>query len=352
MQSLQITEYGQPLETLDAADPSPSGEEVLLRITASGVCHSDVHIWEGFFDMGGGRKADITRGRELPFTMGHEIVGEVVAIGEAVTDVKIGDQRIAYPWIGCGDCPICARGDEHICPKPQQLGVHKDGGYATHVMVPASRYLYDYGDIATELACTYACSGITAYGALNKIKEITKGHHLLIVGAGGVGLAGLMIAQATIDAEIIVADIDDAKLEAALANGAAHAINPKADGARKQVMAWTGGGAAGVVDFVGSGPSAQFAMSCLAANGTMVVVGLFGGSFELSTALLPLKNITLRGSITGSPREMAELMDLVKAGKVKPLPVATRPLAQAQATLDDLRDGNIVGRVVLVPETR
>ena len=349
MRSFQITQYAEPLEATDREPETPTGQEILLRIAASGVCHSDVHIWEGFFDLGGGRKADITRGRELPFTMGHEIVGVVEAVGDQVSGVAVGDARIAYPWIGCGECPICSRGDEHICPKPRQLGVHVDGGYASHVLVPHARYLFDYGDVATELACTYACSGITAYGALNKIKDLAGGDYLLIVGAGGVGFAGLMIAQAMLDTEIIVADIDEAKLEAAKAAGAARVINPTAEGARKQVMALTEGGAAAVVDFVGSGASAQFGMSCLAANATMVVVGLFGGSFDIPIAMLPLKNISLRGSITGSLQEMAELMALVKAGKVKPLPITARPLDQAQASLDDLRQGNVVGRVVLVP---
>ncbi len=349
MLSYQITEYGKPLEALERATPVPEGDEVLLKITASGVCHSDLHLWEGYFDLGGGCKADITRLRDLPFTLGHEIVGEVEAVGPNVANVKPGDRRIVYPWIGCGSCAICARGDEHLCAKPTQLGVHVDGGYASHVTVPHSRYLYDYGDVSTELACTYACSGITAFGALNKVREQATGNQLLIVGAGGVGFAGLMIAQAMMDTEIVVADIDEAKLEAAKAAGAAHVINPTADGARKQVMAMTGGGGAAVVDFVGSGPSTQFGMSCLAANGQMVVVGLFGGSFDMSVAMFPLKNISLRGSITGSPAEMAELMALVKSGKVKPLPVAARGMGEAQQTLEDLQAGRIVGRVVLVP---
>lgn len=349
MRSLQITEYGKPLQAVEAPEPAPEGEEVLVRITASGVCHSDVHIWEGFFDLGGERKADITRGRALPFTMGHEIVGEVAALGPQASGVKVGDKRIVYPWIGCGACAICRRGDEHLCAKPRNLGVHEHGGYASHVMVPHARYLYDCGAVPDALACTYACSGITAYGALNKVKDAVKGRHLLLVGAGGVGFAGLMLARAVLDATVIVADIDEKKLAQARESGADHVVNPAAEGARKQVMALTDGGAAAAVDFVGSGKSAAFGLSCLAANATMVVVGLFGGAFDLSTALLPLKNLTLRGSITGSPAEMAALMALVKAGKVKPLPVTTRPLDQAQASLDDLRQGAVVGRVVLVP---
>jgi D-arabinose 1-dehydrogenase-like Zn-dependent alcohol dehydrogenase len=349
MRSQQIVEYGKPLEAREKPEPRPQGAEVLLRIAASGVCHSDLHIWDGFFELGGARKADITRGRSLPFTMGHEIVGEVAALGPEARGVKLGDRRIAYPWIGCGQCPICARGDDHLCAKPRQLGVQLDGGYASHVLVPDARYLYDYGAVPSELACTYACSGITAYGALKKVRDVVRGQQLLIVGAGGVGFAGLMLAQAMLEARIVVADIDEAKLEAAKAAGADHVVNAASDGARREVMGLTGGGAAAVVDFVGSAKSAAFGFSCLAANASMVVVGLFGGAFELSTALLPLKNLTLRGSITGSPAEMAELMALVKAGKVKPLPVATRPLDQAQRTLDDLRAGRILGRIVLVP---
>ena len=348
MLSYRFQNYGQPLSAMQEPTPMPKGKEVLVRITASGVCHSDIHLWDGAFDMGGGRKLDISKGRRLPFTLGHEIAGVVQAVGEAAT-AKVGDKGIIYPWIGCGDCAMCQRGDEHACPRPRQLGVNVDGGYADHVLIPGGQYLYDYGNVPVELACTYACSGITAYGALKKVRERAEGRNLLIIGAGGVGFAGLMIAQAMMRTTIIVADIDDKKLEAAKAAGAQHVINPKAEGARKEVLALTGGGAATAVDFVGSEATVGFGVNCLGTFGLLAVVGLFGGQYNLSIPLLPLKGIGIVGSFTGSPAEMGELMALVRAGKVKPLPYATRPLAEAQGTLDDLRGGRIVGRVVLTP---
>ncbi|MDP6346704.1 MAG: alcohol dehydrogenase catalytic domain-containing protein, partial [Alphaproteobacteria bacterium] len=233
MKSFKIADYGQPLEEIDDGTPAPEGEEVLVRITGCGVCHSDVHIWDGYFDLGGGNKADVSRGHSLPFTLGHEIVGVVEAMGDGASGCQVGDAAVIYPWIGCGECAACQSGEENFCPKPRNLGVHKDGGYASHVVVPHGRYLYPYGDVPLELAATYACSGITAYGALKKVREQAEGRHLLIIGAGGVGLAGLMIAQAMLRTEIIVADIDPAKLAAAKDAGADHVIDPSDKAARK-----------------------------------------------------------------------------------------------------------------------
>lgn len=350
MLSYKFAEYHGPLQPVEEPTPEPKGAEVLVKVDACGVCHSDIHLWEGFFDMGGGKKADISRFRKLPFTLGHEIVGTVAAVGPDAKGVKVGDKRVVYPWIGCGECPACKGGEENLCSaKPHQLGCNVDGGYADHVLVPGPQYLFDYGSVSTELAATYACSGITAYGALNKVKRKAEGRHLLIIGAGGVGFNGLTIAQAMMNTTIIVADIDDKKLEAAKAAGAHHVVNPKDDTARKQIMGLTGGGVPAAVDFVGSDKTVGFGVSALGMNGTLVVVGLFGGSLNLSVPLLPLKALTLQGSITGTLAEMGDLMALVRAGKVKPLPVATRPLSAAAETLADLQAGKIVGRVVLKP---
>ncbi len=349
MKSFQFAEYGAPLQSFENATPKPEGEQVLVRIDACGVCHSDIHLWEGYFDLGGDNKLDLSQGRQLPFTLGHEIVGEVVAVGDKATGVAVGDKGVVYPWIGCGDCPVCGAGQEHLCNRPRALGVTVAGGYADHVLIPSGRYLYPYGDVAPSLACTYACSGLTAYGALKKAKGRAEGRNLLIIGAGGVGMAGLAIAQAVLDTEIIVADIDPAKLDAAKAAGADHVVNSKDADAVKQVMSLTGGGAAASVDFVGAAASAGFGVRTLGKGGKLVIVGLFGGALPISVPLFPLKAMAIEGSYVGSPEEMAELMELVRAGKIKPIPVEPRPLDQAQQTIDDLRQGKIVGRVVLEP---
>ncbi|TNE35213.1 MAG: zinc-binding dehydrogenase, partial [Alphaproteobacteria bacterium] len=158
MKSYQFEEYGAPLVENTGAAPAPRGDEVLMDVTACGVCHSDIHIWEGYFDLGNDKKLDIRGGRELPFTLGHEIVGTVAAVGENVIDVEVGDKRVVYPWIGCGECAICKAGEEQLCSRPRQLGIDVAGGYSDALLVPNSRYLLDYGDLPKELACTYTCS--------------------------------------------------------------------------------------------------------------------------------------------------------------------------------------------------
>ena len=323
-----------------------------MRVTGCGVCHSDLHLWNGYFDLGGEKRTDVSRIQSLPHTLGHEIAGVVEALGDSARGCTAGDPVVVYPWIGCGECDVCARGMEHVCARPRSLGVSADGGYAEYVVVPHSRYLLDFGDIPPTRAGTYACSGLTAFGALSKVKERCEGRHLMIIGAGGVGLAALTIAPALLDASIIVVDVDEAKLEKAKQLGAHHVVNPAHDGARKTVRELTGGGVAGAVDFVGSPQSVGFGMSVAAQHSQLVVVGLFGGSLELSLPLLPMKSLSLMGSYVGSLDELQQLMALAKSGAIRPLPIETRPLDEADQTLRDLDAGRIVGRVVLVPRER
>jgi D-arabinose 1-dehydrogenase-like Zn-dependent alcohol dehydrogenase len=348
VKSFQFDAYGEALSLHEEPPATPRGEEVLLRVQACGVCHSDVHLWEGHFDMGGGRKADLKGGRSLPFTLGHEILGEVVAVGDAVRGVQPGERRLVYPWIGCGACAICSSGDEHLCMKSRALGVNVPGGYSDHVLVPHARYLFDPGALAPELACTYACSGLTAYSALQKVKRAATGRALLVVGAGGVGMAGLAIARAVLETTLVVADIDDAKLAAAKEAGADYVVNARDQDAAKQVLKLTGGvGAA--LDFVGAETTAQLGVSALAKGGRLVIVGLFGGAMTLPVPLFPLRSIAIEGSYVGSPAELGELLVLARAGRIRPTPVSVRPLADAGRTLEDLREGRVVGRVVLRP---
>src|SRR6266536_145433 len=140
MKSYRVTEFEMPLEMIEVPTPKPSGTEVLLRVKAAGVCHSDLHIWEGGYDLGHGKRMSLKdRGIPLPLTMGHETAGEVIALGPQAENVKIGEVRLVYPWIGCGKCPVCQSGDEHLCAAPRCLGVYCDGGYADHIVVPQDR---------------------------------------------------------------------------------------------------------------------------------------------------------------------------------------------------------------------
>ena len=348
MHRQSLVDYGKPLQATEAATPKPLGTEVLLRVSHCGVCHSDIHLQDGYFDLGGGQKLDVRGNRPMPFTLGHEIAGTVEAAGPDAKGVTQGKFYAAYPWIGCGKCGLCARGDEHMCNAPRALGVTVDGGYATHVLVPHPHYLLDVEGIAPGIAGALMCSGLTGYGAIKKAVPYLKFGPLLIVGLGGVGMMGLQFARALTDKPILAADIDKSKREAALKLGAAEAFDPAEAGARKAIMKASGGvGAA--VDFAGSDKSLAFAHAVVAKGGAAIVVGLIGGSFTLPVPMFPLRALTIMGSYVGSTGEAREMLDLVKAGKVAPIPVETRPLADTSRSLDDLRAGKIVGRVVITP---
>ena len=346
MISYQLTRFGGALERVESPPPEPAGTEVLLRTEACGVCHSDLHLQDGFFDMGGGRRLDLSKGRTLPLTLGHEIAGMAAACGPEAVGVDMGARYVAYPWIGCGGCDTCGSGHEHLCAQPRALGVTRAGGFGDHVLVPHPRYLFAVGDLPLTLACTWACSGLTAFGAVRKVRARVDGRPLVIVGLGGVGFAALRLAQALTDASIVVADVDDATLEAG-AEAGAEVVDARAPDAAKRIRRATGGGAAAVIDFVGSESSAALGLGVLAAGGLLVVVGLFGGELRASLPLWPLRNLTVQGSYVGSLAEMRELMRLAAAGRAPSIPVAPRPLAEAQAALDDLRAGRAVGRIVL-----
>ena len=351
MRSYQIIAWGEPLEPRDYPDPEPVGTEVLVRIDASGVCHSDLHIWSGAFDMGEGKRVTAAdRGVAPPFTMGHEIVGEVVALGPEAEGTELGDRRIVFPWIGCRACAVCACGDDNLCATPRFLGARVDGGYSDHVLVPDAKYLIDYEGLPTGLACTYACSGITAYGATKKLAGLTEDDHYLIIGAGGVGHNAVHLAPAMVPATLLVADIDATKRSVARQAGAADTIDNAESDAAAKVLALSGGGVGGVIDFVGSPETFRLGTEVLRRGGTLVSVGLYGGAGALSLPKLPFMSMTVRGSYVGTLAEMHELMALVKAGKVPPIPIESRPLAEVNGALEDLAAGRVVGRVVLTPE--
>jgi D-arabinose 1-dehydrogenase-like Zn-dependent alcohol dehydrogenase len=234
-----------------------------------------------------------------------------------------------------------------MCSK-RALGVYRNGGYSDHVLVPHPRYLLAYDGITEALAATYACSGLTAYGALKKVGRLDPGEKLLIIGAGGVGMSGIRLAREVTGVAPIVADIDPGKRKAALENGAAEAIDPGEADAAKSFMKRTGGVAA-AVDFVGAEPTVKFGASVLRKSGKLVIVGLFGGTFQLPIPYFPFLGLTIQGSQVGSLADLAELIALGQRGLVGAIPHAPRPLEAATATLEDLKEGKIVGRIVLTP---
>lgn len=347
MHRQSLTAYGQPLEETSIETPVPQNSEVLVKISHCGVCHSDLHLIDGHFNLGNGKQLDVRDGRQLPFTLGHEIAGEVIAVGpKADGMIEIGSAVAVYPWIGCGSCARCKSGDEHLCRTTHHLGITVDGGFASHVIVPHPRYVLDISGIDRQHAGSLMCSGITSYGALKKALSYMHGGPLMLVGAGGVGMMGLRLAKALLDTPVCVADIDPAKRAAALEAGADHVFDPADKEARKAVFKACGACDA-AVDFVGASSSLGFASSIINKGGAIVVAGLLGGSFSTPIAMFALRPFAIHGTFVASLPDTMELFELVRSGKVAPLPVTTRPLEEANAALDDLRNGKVIGRVVL-----
>ena len=346
MQRQSLAAYGQPLCETVVDCPKPSGSEVLVRIERCGVCHSDVHLQDGYFSLGGGKKLDVSAGRALPFTLGHEIAGVVENAGDEAPEAKIGRRVAVYPWIGCGVCAACRGGEENLCSDHRHLGIAVDGGFATHVLVPHPRYLLDYAPLSPAFAGPLMCSGLTAYAALKRHTGRPERGSVLLLGLGGVGMMGLAIARALFRTPPIVADIDAEKRKAAIAAGAVEAYDPADPQTRKAVMKATGGLLA-ICDFVGSDKSLQFATGLLVRGGKVVVTGLLGGDFSMAAAMFGIKAMTIEGTLTGTLAEARELLDLVRSKNIAPIPTRDRPLAEAQAALDDLRAGRVVGRTVL-----
>jgi D-arabinose 1-dehydrogenase-like Zn-dependent alcohol dehydrogenase len=322
---------------------------VLLKILAAGVCHSDLHLADGWFDLGGGKRMSLQdRGMKLPVTLGHENVGEVVAVGPDAKGVKVGDKMLADPWIGCGTCAVCLRGEDNLCRAMKSLGVFSNGGYADFMMVPHPRYLFDIGDMPPDRVAPLACSGVTTYGALKKVPTL-KDEPTVIIGAGGLGLMCLALHQKMGGHSAIVVDIDPVKRDAAKKAGAAHVIDGAAADAAQQIINLTNGGAWAAIDLVGSSASARMGYDSLCKGGKYIIVGLYGGDLTVSLPPIPMRALTIQGSYVGSQHEMRELMELVRKTGLPPVPVATRPLGDVNAVMDQLRAGKIVGRVVLTP---
>jgi len=344
MISYQVIEHGKPLQKVVGETPKPQGSEVLVRVTRSGVCHSDLHIWEGFFDLGGGKRFYVKdRGCVPPFTLGHEPFGVVEAVGPKAQKSLVGKKRLVHPWIGCGKCAICKDGQDNYCISGRRIpGVTRPGAYSTHVLVPDPKYLVDASGIDEAFAATLACSGVTAYSATAKLPPLASSDRVAIIGCGGVGMAGIAVLRAKGVTNIVACDIDAAKLESALELGAKFAVNTReADAAQKLA------GIAGAIDFVGTPVTAALGIGALRNGGRYVLVGLHGG--ELVHPLPPIaqRAIGIVGSYVGSLAELKAVVALARKKKLKPMPIETRRGDEANRALEDLNAGRVIGRVVL-----
>ncbi|MCH8323969.1 MAG: alcohol dehydrogenase catalytic domain-containing protein [Thaumarchaeota archaeon] len=358
MKAARIVEPNKPLEVSELETPKPSGNEVIVKVKAAGVCHSDLHLWEGGYDMGDGTFLKVTdRGVKYPVTPGHEIAGTVSDVGNDVKGVSVGDDVLVYPWIGEGECPACKAGNENLCDAPKSIGLFQDGGYAENVKVPHYKYLAKISGLDLDAATSLACSGLTAYNAVKKANANSP-EYLVIIGAGGLGLIAIQLAKAITKAKIICVDMDDKKFETAKKMGADFVVNTNVIGSistgtggpvEKIISICNGKGADSVIDFVNAPQTVKTALAVLRKRGNLVLVGLFGGSINISLVTIPLKSLTIQGAYTGNYNDMVELIDLAKKGVIKPVISKRYSIDEANEALENLKARKIIGRAVINP---
>jgi len=348
MISYDILEHGKPLQRVLKETPKPRGTEVLVRVTRSGVCHSDLHIWDGYFDLGGGKRFYVKdRGCVPPFTLGHEPFGVVEAAGPRAIGVRVGQKRVVFPWIGCGKCPVCRDGIDNYCMQQRFLGVMQPGAYSTHVLVPHPRYLVDATGVDDAFAATLACSGLTAYSAINKLPDLAARDWVAVLGCGGLGMVAVSILEAKGIRNVIACDVDDAKLAAAKKLGAKQTLNTRAPDAAQKLQALAGGYLAGAIDFVGMPATHAVGYASLRKGGKYILCGLFGGEITIPMPPIAQRAVSITGSYVGNLQELREVVALARKGKIQPTPVTTRAAGEVNAVLEELKAGKVLGRVVL-----
>jgi D-arabinose 1-dehydrogenase-like Zn-dependent alcohol dehydrogenase len=348
MLSYEVVQWGKPLEKAERKTPEPKGTEVLLKLKYCGVCHSDVHIRDGYFDLGGGKRLPMTeRGMSLPVTLGHEPYGTVVAAGPEAGDIAIGEDRLVYPWTGCGACVRCGEGLDNFCMAARCIGLQRPGGYADHLLVPHPRYLIDASGIDPSWAATLSCSGLAAYSAVSKLNPIPPEEWVIVIGAGGLGLSAISLLRAMGHKCILAADIDNARLNAAKKAGAAAIVKSRDADAAGQIRKISGGPIYGAVDLVSTTETAGLALGALRKGGRLILVGLYGGEIPLSLVTTIQRALTIQGSHLGSVEELKQVVALAREGKLQPIPIQKRLLSEVSRTLDELKAGTVVGRVVV-----
>jgi len=335
MKAAVVHKFGAPLVIEDVPMPTPGPGEVLVKVVASGVCHTDLHAVEG----------DWPVQAKLPLIPGHEGVGPVAALGAGVTDIKEGD-LVGVPWLhdACGKCEFCVTGWETVCTKQRNTGYFVDGGYAEYVVAPANYVGHLPANTDLVTMAPILCAGVTTYKGL-KETEARPGQWVVVTGIGGLGHLAVQYAKA-MGFHIGAVDIAEEKLALARSLGADFTANAATEDAVAKVMKETGGGAHGVVVTAVSKAAFSLAIGMVRRRGTVSLIGLPAGDFHSPIFDVVLKRITIRGSIVGNREDLAEAIAFAAEGKVK-AKVATEPLDKINDVFKRMKEGKIDGRVVL-----
>src|SRR5271168_352388 len=338
MRAAILHEFKQALALEEIERPRIDAHEVLIRVEACGVCHSDLHVADGDW-------TQMNRIVKKPLILGHEIAGRVVEAGADVSELQIGD-RVGVAWIywTCGECEFCREGNENLCAKQKITGVSEDGGYAEFVKAPATHATRIPDGLSAVEAAPLFCAGVTVYRAL-KAAKIAAGQRLAVIGVGGLGHLAVQIGR-EMGAEVTAVDVAEDKLALAKSLGASLALNAATENVAKELRKRGGVHVA----LVASAAKAAYdtAFACVRPTGTLLVVGLPAENICFPPILMASTEVRIRASAVGTRQDLREVLAMAAAGKVR-CQTATRPLEEANEVLEQLRRGQIAGRTVLVP---
>jgi alcohol dehydrogenase, propanol-preferring len=317
MRAAVLREFGAPLALEERPEPTPQGQEVLVRVLGAGVCHSDLHI-------AGGRHPELP----LPLVLGHEVAGEFPELGNV----------LVYASWGCGSCRFCLGGDEQLCPDAAPAGWRRDGGFAELVLVPSRSYLVPLEGLDPVRAAPLADAGVTPFRAVSRLREaLSVGETAVVIGLGALGQFAVQYLRLLNDARVVAVDPVEAKRAHALELGAEEALPP--EGLEEQARV--------VLDFVGSDETLALAARVVEPTGLVVLVGEAGGTLSFSFGTVPFE-ASFTTSAWGSQADLAAVHRLARRGEIE-WDVETLPLEQANDALERLRNGDVRGRLVLTP---
>jgi len=328
----------QPLRLEDVPRPDPGPGEVLVRVAAAGVCHTELHFLSGLLNLG-----------VAPLTLGHEVVGRVERVGAGVSAPRAGDRVIVYYYVGCGRCAHCLVGDENLCDAIQaEYGFVTDGGFADYVKVPARNAVPLPDHLSDEVAAPIGCGVTTAVHAAN-LARLAMGDVALVYGVGAVAYGLIQLAKLA-GAEVIAVSRTPAKLEKAKALGAAHVINATEGKVAERVREITHGAGADVIyELVATKETMAACTQAIAKRGRLVFIGYSEDSYTVHPIQLVITEASVMGSVGNTLDELVRAVDLVARGKVQTVVDRVLPLGEFQRGIDALARGELIGRVVLKP---
>lgn len=339
MKAAVLNEIGGPIRMMEVPTPEPGAGQVLIKVDACGVCHSDVHLADGDWDM----LRPITK---TPLILGHEVVGTVAALGDGVASLKTG-QRVGVPWLhwSCGECDFCREGREVLCSRQLVTGCSVDGGFAEYMKAPATHSAIIPDALPTDEAAPLLCAGLTVYRAL-KQSGLQRGQRLAVFGVGGLGHLAIQMAK-VMGAWVCGVDVQESKLQFALECGADMVLNAASGAVHKDAR--KAGGMHVVLVTSGSKAAYETGLRCLRKGGTLVVVGMSPEPISVSTVALVSLEARIIASAVGTREDLSEMLQLAAASPAIRTRVQAQPLSAAADMIAALRRGELVGRVVLKP---